>query len=228
MKDILKIPSNVNTWFTSDTHYWHKNITYGESVWGNKETGCRRFDTTQEMSQHIVEQINKYVKEDDVLIHLGDWSFGGIDNIWNFRKQLNVKKIYLCIGNHDSHIRKNYLLPNVYRVKPYSSELCTGIGIWQEDNEYPDYVEAQSLFEIVDDYLEIMIEKDLFCCMHYPLDEWNDRHKKSYMLHGHQHGNNIFKQDRLDVGIDSIYKILGEYRPISSKEVIEIIKQQKL
>ena len=38
------------------------------------------------MSQHIVEQINKYVQQDDILIHLGDWSFSGIEIIWNFKK----------------------------------------------------------------------------------------------------------------------------------------------
>ena len=227
MRDILKIPSDKVVWFTSDTHYWHKNIVYGESVWANKETGTRRFDTTKEMSQHIVSNINDCVGEDDILIHLGDWSFGGIDNIWNFRKQIKCKNIYLVIGNHDTHIRKNYILPNVHRIKPYSSELEDGQGISATDGEYPDYVEAQDLFVLVEDYLEIMIGKDLFCCMHYPMDEWNDRHHKSYMLHGHQHGNNTFKADRLDVGLDSIFNILGRLRPIRSDEAIQIIKQQK-
>ena len=120
-----------------------------------KRQDCRRFDTTQEMSQHIVEQINKYVGQDDILIHLGDWSFGGIENIWNFRKQLNVKTIYLCAGNHDNSIKKNYTA-------------------YQCVDENIKYVSAQSLFEVVDDYLEIMIEKNLFCCMHFPIEEWND------------------------------------------------------
>lgn len=227
MIDILKIPETKKVWFTSDTHYWHKNIVYGESVWPNKETGTRRFDTTKEMSQHIVDNINKYVEEDDILVHLGDWSFGGIDNIWNFRKQLKVKDIILCVGNHDNNIKKNYILPNVHRINPYGAELKDGPGISAQDGEYPDYVEAQSLFQQVDDYMEIMVGKDLFCCMHYPLAEWNDRHHKSYMLHGHQHGNNTFKPDRLDVGVDSIFNILGELRPVTSEEVIQIIKQQK-
>lgn len=227
MTNTIKIQDSNKVWFTSDTHYWHKNITYGESVWANKETGCRRFDTTQEMSRHIVEQINKYVQQDDILVHLGDWSFSGIENIWNFRKQLNVQSIYLCIGNHDNTIKKNYILPNVHRAEPYSSLLLDGKSIHSTDNEYPDYVEAQSLFTVVDDYMEIMIEKDLFCCIHYPLDEWNDRHHKSFMLHGHQHGNNTYKRNRLDVGIDNAYKLFGEYRPFSYKDIMKIFKNQK-
>lgn len=194
MTDIIKIQNSDKVWFTSDSHYGHKNITYGESAWSNKETGCRRFDTTQEMSQHIVEQINKHVDQDDILIHLGDWSFGGIENIWSFRKQLNVKTIYLCAGNHDKNIK---------------------------------YGGAQSLFEVVDDYLEIIIEKNLFCCMHYPIEEWNDRHRKAYMLHGHSHGNSPIKKDRLDVGIDNIYKLFGEYKPINYKELMQYFNNQK-
>ena len=227
MTDIIKIREPKKVWFTADTHYWHKNITYGESVWANKETGCRRFDTTQEMSRHVVEQINKYVGQDDILIHLGDWSFSGIENIWNFYKQLIVKNIYLCIGNHDNNIRKNYILPNVYRAEPHSSILLDGKGIYQSNSEYPDYVEAQSLFTVVDDYMEIMIEKNLFCCMHYPIDEWNDRHHKAFMLHGHQHGNNTYKKGRLDVGMDNAYKLFGEYKPFSYEDIMEIFKNQK-
>lgn len=205
MTDIIKIRDPKKVWFTADTHYWHKNITYGESVWANKETGCRRFDTTQEMSRHIVEQINKYVQQDDILIHLGDWSFSGIENIWNFKKQLIVDDIYLTVGNHDNNIRKNYLLPN------------------------PDVenTPAQYIFAVVDDYLEIMINKTLFCCMHYPIEEWNDRHHKSFMLHGHQHGNNTYKKDRLDVGMDNAYKLFGEYKPFSYEDIMKIFKNQK-
>ena len=42
MTDTIKIQNPDKVWFTSDTHYWHKNITYGESVWANKETGLQK------------------------------------------------------------------------------------------------------------------------------------------------------------------------------------------
>lgn len=227
MKDIIKIKDDVSIWFTADTHYEHVNITYGESNWDDKETNCRKFDTTKEMSQHIVKQINKYVKKDDILIHLGDWSFGGINNIWNFRKQLDVDKIIMTVGNHDNHIRNDYILPNVYRSIPYGQDLKDGIGIWQTDDEYPDYVTAQSLFYIIDDYLEIEARGYMFCCMHYPIEEWNNRYRNSFMLHGHSHGRITGMPMRLDVGMDNIYNMLGEYRPISIEEVIKILKKKK-
>lgn len=206
-------------WFTSDTHYWHKNITYGESVWKNKETGCRKFNTTQEMSRHIVYQINKYVDKDAILFHLGDWSFGGINNIWNFRKQINCKNIYLVSGNHDHHIIKNAELPNVRRVEPYSQTLEDGKPI---SGEYPDYVLAQSLFKNVftNQIVELEIDHYLFLLLHYPMQNWDDRHKQSIHLHGHTHGTLPLIPYRLDVGLDSAFNLFGEYKPFSFNDVI--------
>lgn len=203
-------------WFTSDTHYWQKNIVYGESVWPSKETSTRRFDTVQEMSRHLVEQINKYVGEDDILFHLGDWSFGGAENIWNFRKQLKVKKIHLIIGNHDHHMKNNIVLPNVKRVNPYSRDMVDGKPI---GGEYPDYVEAIYLFESVDNYLDIEVDKVSVSLCHYPMESWNYRHGKTIHLHGHCHGNIREKYNRLDVGIDNAFKLYGEYRPFSWEDI---------
>lgn len=232
MKDILKISSNKQVWITSDTHHGHKNICLATSEWDDKELKCRAFNSIEEMNEMIVSNINKYVKEDDILIHLGDWSFGGIENIWNFRKQIKCKNIYLVLGNHDHHIRNNNILPNVKRAEPYSSVLMDGVpGCYTGDDEYPDYVEARSLFVEVEHYLEIQIDKTLFCCMHFPIEEWNDRGNnkigESYMLHGHQHGDNRYLKNRLDVGIDNAYKLVGELRPLNIQEVVQIIKKQR-
>jgi calcineurin-like phosphoesterase family protein len=95
-----------NIWFTSDTHYGHKNIVRGTSDWDDKSR-CRDFDTIEEHDNVLVDNINKYVKENDVLYHLGDWSFGGIDNIKEFRERINCKNIHLILGNHDHHIERN-------------------------------------------------------------------------------------------------------------------------
>jgi predicted phosphodiesterase len=67
------------------------------------------------MNQALVDGINKNVKFNDVLIHLGDWSFGGIDKIWEFRKQINCQNIYHVYGNHDHHISRNKVLPNCHK-----------------------------------------------------------------------------------------------------------------
>ena len=191
-----------NLWFSSDFHFGHRNMTLGVSTWKDKETNCRHFDTTEEMSNHIVSQINKYVKEDDTLINLGDWSFGGMQNILYYRKQLLCKNIYLFLGNHDEHIKNNKVLIN----------------------DDISRIDAQSLFKKVFKYEEIILDKIRVCLMHFPIEEWNDRYEKSYMLHGHQHGNNVEKKGRLDVGIDNAFKLFGEYRPFSWEEIKLILK----
>jgi calcineurin-like phosphoesterase family protein len=91
-------------WFTSDTHYNHKNICKGVTEWSDADISCRDFQTIEEMNDAIVNSINKYVMENDILYHLGDWSFGGINSIWEFRKQIKCKNIHLILGNHDEHI----------------------------------------------------------------------------------------------------------------------------
>ena len=199
----MNLKSNEkDIWFTSDTHYWHKNITSGESVWPNKEENCRQFDTTQEMSRNLVEQINLCVKQDDILFHLGDWSFGGINNIWNFRNQIICKNIHLIFGNHDHHIIKNAFLPNAY-------------------------VDSQDIFSSTHQYLEIFIDGRMLCLFHYPIEEWNDRHHQSWMIHGHTHTRAPIKDKRFDVGVDNAFKLFGKYRPFNWKELSKILGHGK-
>ena len=69
----------MNIWFTSDSHYGHTNIA-GPKV-SRWQRGYRDFNSVWEMNKSLIDGINKYVKEDDILYHLGDWSFGGIHNI---------------------------------------------------------------------------------------------------------------------------------------------------
>jgi calcineurin-like phosphoesterase family protein len=59
------------------------------------------------MNASIVNNINDLVGQDDILIHLGDWSFGGFENIEEFRNRLIVQEIHLILGNHDHHIDRN-------------------------------------------------------------------------------------------------------------------------
>jgi calcineurin-like phosphoesterase family protein len=205
-------------WFMSDPHYWHKNIAYGESVWNDKEDRCRYFDTTSEMSRLIVEEINNYVDEDDILFNLGDWSFGGIQNIWNFRKQLNVKTIHQINGNHDHHIIKNKELPNCHRS-------LNGNCVDYYDDTIAK-ANAQDVFTSVNDYLEILIGKQKLCTMHYPFESWNEMGKGSIMLHGHIHGEKYIKKNRLDVGIDNAFKLFGKHRPFNYNEILEIFKNR--
>lgn len=159
-------------YFTSDTHYMHKNIVRGTSTWESARNQ-RDFDTPEEMSAELVKRINDKVPADAQLFHLGDWSFGGFDNIRKFREQINCKNITIILGNHDHHIKKN------------------------KEN-------IQSLFTSVHNYYELCIGEHMFVMSHYPMLDWNNRPRPSYMLHGHVHSSPETKRNgmRLDVGCE--------------------------
>ena len=80
-----------NTFVISDTHFGHANII---------EYCNRPFETVEEMDSYMINQWNKTVKDNDIVIHLGDFAFGTGEEIRKYASQLNGKKI-LVQGNHD-------------------------------------------------------------------------------------------------------------------------------
>lgn len=94
-----------NIFFTSDTHYNHKNICRGTSLWNDK-TRCRDFETLEEMNEKLISGINGSVGADDILYHLGDIGFGGAKSIHDFLNKTNCKNITLILGNHDMRFKK--------------------------------------------------------------------------------------------------------------------------
>ncbi len=109
---MIKIDKDRKVWIISDTHFGHKNICRGVTGWRLPDGSIpidqtRDFNTIEQMNEVIVNNINSVVGQDDVLIHLGDWSFGGFENIKVFRDRIVCKEIHLILGNHDEHIEKN-------------------------------------------------------------------------------------------------------------------------
>ena len=79
-------------WFTSDLHFWHKNIC----------KYCNRpYESVEEMNEAIIQNWNAVVKDDDIVFVLGDLGFCGIEKLRDLLSQLKGK-IFLIQGNHDS------------------------------------------------------------------------------------------------------------------------------
>lgn len=234
-------------WFTSDTHYNHKNICRGTSTWDLSEEihqKTRDFDTIEEMNDYIVKGINDNVKENDILYHLGDWSFGGIDSIWEFRRRIKCKNIHLVLGNHDHHIENNRMiyipLPDLSIYKELVSDLTFHTYIHEVNMECNDegyiigyQIPIKTLFTSVKQMLikEIGGQKMTLC--HYAMRTWDKGHHGSWMLFGHNHGTlpeyrdkdlNLYKT--MDVGIDSVFKHIGQYKPISLEEIKTLFKDR--
>jgi calcineurin-like phosphoesterase family protein len=209
-----------NIFFSADFHYGHKNICRGISRWTNL-SGTRNFNTLEEMNKTIVNGINNVVGKNDILFFLGDWSFGEIENIWNFRKQINCQNIYFISGNHDDHIKKNKIIPNAifdYKKNNYNIKSINNKII--QSNQ----IQTTMLFDYVDNYMEMWVDSYKFVLNHRPIKSWNDMNRGSIHLYGHTHANYINEGLSLDVGIDMAYKILNEYRPFSYQEIKNILK----
>ena len=103
----IKLEPTQQLYFTSDTHYMHKNICRGTTSWGNADDFTRDFDTLDQMNDRIVNGINAAIGQDDILFHLGDWSFNGFERIAEFRNRINCRNIHLILGNHDHHIDRD-------------------------------------------------------------------------------------------------------------------------
>ena len=193
---ILKFNSEKdNLFFSSDLHCLHKNICYGTSTWDNKEESTRKFKHSNEMTNHIIDNINNTVGIEDHLFLLGDllFNFKGVDVYTKIINRINCNNIYLLFGNHDN--RANL------QEAAYSSTKKI----------------------IVSDYLEIEVDKILICMLHYPMEEWNDRHGRSIHLFGHVHSRLPHGNRRIDVGIDNYFKLFGEYKPFSWKEITKLL-----
>lgn len=106
IKQWTKNPERI--WITSDSHYSHRNIVKGVSNWSNKDS-CRDFETVEQMNDVIVSNYN-VVPADDLIIHHGDFSFGGIEQMYEFASRIKCKNIILVRGNHDNKIDSKLFL----------------------------------------------------------------------------------------------------------------------
>lgn len=207
-------------YFTSDTHYSHRNICRGVSQWKERtirkliedgmseekarikatlefENSTRDFKTLAEMDDALVEGINSTVGEDDILFHTGDWSFGEKNSAINFRRRLYCKNVHLIFGNHDK--------------------------VLETDTSLHGY------FCSVQHYKEIYVDGEMICLFHYKQSVWNKSHRDSYHLYGHSHSTaeHIVNGKSMDIGVDNAFKLLGEYRPFSFDEVQKMLKNRK-
>lgn len=199
----IKIKNKERVWIFSDPHYNHKNICRGVTNWrmpdgSVPEAQTRNFKDLDQMNATIVNSINSTASQSDILICLGDWSFGGFESITEFWDRLICKNIYLILGNHDHHIENN---------RDDIQKLFLEVGHY-------------ATLEIEDGYK--------FRLMHYPISSWNGLGKGVIHLHGHCHlptEKRFGDGKRMDVGIDGHpefrpYDLRREIIPLMNKRPV--------
>lgn len=192
----IQLKKGQRVWFTSDSHYNHGNICKATSQWDNKSK-TRDFKSLKGMNGVLVDAINELVTEDDYLFHLGDFAFGGVEAVRDFRGQINCKNLHLILGNHD------------YRIKE-DVDLIQG-----EFSSVHEYL----LLKVKKGNLDQLI---VLC--HYPIASWYGICQGVVHLHGHLHlppHLRIHNNMSMDVGVEG-----NNFKPISMEEVLELMQDR--
>ncbi len=206
---MIKLDKDKKVWITSDTHYGHTNICRGVTNWrlpnGDVPVNqTRDFSTVEKMNAAIVNNINSIVGQDDILIHLGDWSFGGFENIEEFRNRILCKNIHLVLGNHDHHIRRD-----------------KG-GVKSLFSSVQDYL----MIDLRVNKTGKLVDRHTLICMHYPIASWDGMNNGNIHLHGHVHlpkHLRVADGKAMDVGVDG-----NNIVPIEIYEILNIMHNQPI
>lgn len=151
----------------------------------------RPFANVDEMNRTIAKNINKVLPNGGTLYFLGDWSMGPLENSWKAKELINPNiDIILLIGNHDKHKLKDQRFRNIFKEIHY-----------------------------VLDAVKISGQTITLC--HYAMRTFDKMHYGAWQIYGHSHSTlpddpNVLS---MDVGIDSAYKIVGEFRPFTFDEI---------
>lgn len=159
--------------FTSDHHFFHKNIIQY----------CNRpFSDIQEMHRELIKRWNDTIAPRDTVYVLGDFCFGKSTALIETAKKLNGRKI-LIRGNHDK--QKLHALNEAFF--DVHDELTINLGgkAWKLSH-YP----------YIPDENEILAGKE------YRFLEKRPKKTTPYLLHGHVHQAWKCKDDMINVGVD--------------------------
>lgn len=97
--ELAKKYPNRNVYVISDEHFDHRNII------GLTRNDLLDVNDVDAMNDYIIEEHNKVVREDDIVLILGDFSFKyGHERLSSLLSRLNGHK-YLVLGNHDKTSR---------------------------------------------------------------------------------------------------------------------------
>lgn len=211
----------ANIWFTSDTHFSHKNtLRYcGRPFW-----------TKEQCDEAMIARWNAVVKPEDTVYHLGDVAMHTAP-IVRILPRLNGKKI-LIVGNHDlmysyfiatrgikfvDRMRKEYLEAGFAEI--HLSGLTVDFAFW--DGLVPPIGTAEGRI-----LPPVTVKARL---SHFPTknveDKYhNDKHEKSrpkddgtLNICGHVHQNWLKRGNNINVGVD-----VWDFAPVSLEEVISL------
>lgn len=191
-------------WFTSDLHFFHKNVI----------KYCKRpFSSVEEMNEKLIELWNKQVSSKDLVYILGDFSFGNYEDTIKIVKRLNGHKI-LIRGNHDYRFTARDLVEMGFKdVRDYDHIRIGNKYVLITHYQY----RAGHLKQIWYSVKHFFIKRERRKYFdYYPVDcgKWH--------LHGHNHSGPKINGRQINVCVD-----VNNFKPISEIEIEKIINGSK-
>ncbi|TXT66011.1 MAG: hypothetical protein BAJALOKI3v1_50009 [Promethearchaeota archaeon] len=223
-------------WFTSDTHFGHKNtikfcrsrncfMTSEETeLWNQSGKDISTPISSQSihnMNKTIIDNINNCVKYDDILFILGDFCFPS-SKCKIYTNQINCKDIRLVLGNHDNLSQ----IKPLFDLHPAFTIVYNPIQIFihkYEENMVLDIYNISYNNKIKSRFYKNIKNWQGFYLSHYPHISWPRSDRGNIHLHGHSHGNlEEWKKEHMpdnhrniiDVGVD-----VQNLKPISYNEI---------
>jgi calcineurin-like phosphoesterase family protein len=211
---------------TADTHFHHGNIikychrpflspedraeldrrggTWHTGSWKGDKASAWRIskESVEIMNRALIDNINKTVPENALLIHAGDF------RLW---------------PKHDGQVEA-YL----QSIRDLLAQIrCKNIGlVWGNHDTVP---EAAKLFKWAHQRVKVEVHDDLQVVIdHYANLVWDRSHRSAVHVYGHSHADIEKYADELmpgrrsmDIGVDNAARIIGEYRPFHIREIIQ-------
>lgn len=194
----MKHKNTRRYWFISDIHVDHTNVL---------RLSDRPFQNIQEMERTIVNNINKVVRPDDVLILGGDICLGKKEAWIRFLSSLHTKNVILVKGNHDTwqNIPKDMLTLIVEQL----------------------VLRLHGRLFVVSHYPYRCSWWRAFWKRLHPavLSPKRPKDNGLWLLHGHDHRRSIlvdYHPRMLSIGVDA-----NNFKPISADEIIRIVQRQE-
>lgn len=183
-----------NIYFYSDPHFGHKNVIKYDN---------RPFKDIQDMNNKLIDKYNKVVKNDDLVIWVGDCFFTRMDSAQNIMNSLNGTKV-LVRGNHDKGTNKFYRLGFDLVCDEMQLKIDGKKVIIKHYPYNPNFWIRLKLF------------------LRGRRIKYLDRAPKNeghWLIHGHVHGNSWNVKDKMI----NVSANMNNYMPVSIKKIEKII-----
>lgn len=140
-----------------------------------------------------------------------------IDNINKYVKSDDTLYFLgdFCFGDHRKTPEYRAL------INCETIHFCRG----NHDSRIDDY---SNCFTSINDVMSIRHGGNKFFLSHYSHRIWPSSHHGVIHLYGHSHDSIPDFNKSMDVGVDPAYRILGEYRPFSITEILEIMNKKTI